>query len=230
MFFVIDKIAQADDQAGLPLVISRTLTEEFNEEKPTEALNSRPWSRYNPQRDGVPVPAQFQLPPQLHMVCKGLRRFRADLFSDSLRQWVVSARLRDFMQRHGWLAGHYEESNLTIVSTGNKPLTDQPYYLLRLFRDDNSLVNVDQSPHILSPVKPLTKHTPPNTYYQDLVFRPEASVPPLFYLQEPAYWQVLICTEETKTLLEQEKFMGLTFYSLEEHAQRSIERERKLAR
>lgn len=230
MFFVIDKIAQPDDQAGLPLVISRTFTEEFNEKKPTEALNSRPWPRYNPHRDGVPVPEQFRLPSQMKMVCKGLRRFRTDLFSDNLRQWIVSARFRGFMQRHAWLAGHYEESELTVVSTSNKPLTEQPYYLLRLFQNDNNFVDLAQSPHTFSPVKPLTKHIPPNTYYQDLLFQPEAVVPPVLYLQEPAYWQVLICPEETKTLLEQEQFSGFTFYSLDEYAQRSIERERMLAR
>jgi hypothetical protein len=65
MLFVAHPLREAQDKLGLPVDIYCTFTEEFNEKKPMEALNSRNWRDYNRFKDGVPVPERFRLPPEL---------------------------------------------------------------------------------------------------------------------------------------------------------------------
>lgn len=220
MIFVAHRPRETQEKLGLPTFIHRTFTEKFNEKKPMEAVfseYSREQLAYNPRRDGVPVPDNRRLPPQLLMVCKGLKKFAADFYADSSRQWIVSGRFLDLLKSHNLLAEHYEESKLTVVSTKNQPISDKQHYLLRFFKDDNSLVDFERSPHVASTEKLLTPKTPLRLYYHDLVFREGAAIPPMLYLDQESFWYGFLCTKEIKAMMEEEQFLGFDFYTLEEY-------------
>lgn len=230
MLFVAYRHQEPQDKLGLPIDIEQTYTEEFNEKKPMVAVNARNWRDYNRYQDGVPVPEKFSLPPKLFMVLKGIKRFVPDFFTQTGGEWLVSARFLAFLKQHRLLEGHYEESELTVVSTTKKPLTDKQYYLLRLFKSDDALVDFEKTPKVVSPVKPFTKYTPPKVYYSDLVFQEGATVPPLLYLHDRSYWHSFICNEDIKAAMEKEQFLGFAFYTLEEYLQVQIEWEKRFAR
>lgn len=230
MLFVIYRPWEPQNKLGLPIYIERTYTDEFNEKKPMEAINSRNWRRYNRHKDGVPVPEGLRLPLKMFMFCKGLKRFESDLYSDGLGQWVVSAPLLKFLKEHRLLEGYYEESELIVVSTSKKPITNKQHYLLRFFQNHNDLVDFQSTPKVVFPKKPLTEHTPPTIYYPELVFREEVQVPAMFYLDDPSYWYALICNEDIKAHMEQEKFLGFEFFTLQEYVQERLRREQLFAR
>jgi hypothetical protein len=230
MLFVAHPLREAQDKLGLPVDIYCTFTEELNEKKPMEALNSRNWRDYNRFKDGVPVPERFRLPPKLFMVCKGLKRFAPDFFSQTPIEWIVSAQFLAFLHQHKLLEGYYEESKLAVVSTGKKPIADKQYHLLRLFRNDNELIDFDKSLKVLSSQKPLTKHTSRDVYYSDLVFREGAQIPPLFFLDDQSFWYSFICNDDIKTEMEKAQFSGFGFYTLEEYVHERLEREKRFAR
>ncbi|RPD43596.1 hypothetical protein DNI29_23420 [Hymenobacter sediminis] len=227
MLYVTHPIWDSQEKQGLFTYIERTLTEEFNEKKPMQGIYTRNWKSYKWYRDGAPVLEDMHLPDHLIMVCKGIRRFQHDFFADDLRQWIISAKFRDFLRSHNLLEGHYEESQLTVVSTKNQPLAEQPYYLWRLFRHDNALVDFEKTPRVVSPVKPFTEYTPPKVYYPELMFQNQAQVPDLFYLDDPNYWSSFFCNEEIKLAMEKENFLGFDFYSLKEYMRVCIEQEEK---
>jgi Immunity protein 43 len=220
MFFVAHRHRETQDKLGLPTFIHRTFTEKFNEKKPMEAVfseYSREQLTYNPRRDGVPVPANRRLPPQLLMVCKGLKKFTADFYADSSRQWIVSERFINILKSHNLLEDHYEKSELTIVSTKNQLISDKQHYLLRFFKDDNYLVDFERSSNIASTEKLLTPKTPPRLYYYDLVFREEFDIPSMLYLDQESFWYGFLCTKEIKVMMEEEQFSGFNFYTFEEY-------------
>ncbi|UOQ55558.1 Imm43 family immunity protein [Hymenobacter cellulosivorans] len=228
MLYVASRIPVQNTKLGLPIYIERTFTEVFDEKKPMYSPVPRPWWDYNVYRDGVPVPAHLRLPPKLLMVVKTLRRFNPDFFSDRPREWTVSERFRAFLHKRGLLEGYYEESALTVISTSQKELTTQPYYLLRLFRFDNDLVDFEKTPKVVSPIQK-TPLTPPNVYYPELVFQQGAKVPPLFFLNDRSYFYSFFCDEETKRAMEQEQFLGFVFYTLEEYIQMKIDLEKQFS-
>ena len=230
MLFIAYRQQESQDKLGLPIDIEQTYTEEFNEKKPMVAVNSRNWRDYNRYKDGIPVPDAFRLPAKLIMVLKGIRRFEPDFFTQTGAEWLVSAPFLTFLKKHRLLEGHYEESELTVVSTTKKPLTNKQYYLLHLFKSDNDLVDFEKTPKITSPVKPFTKHTPPMVYYPDLVFKEGVVVPPLLYLHDRSYWHCFICNEDIKVAMEKEHFLGFTFYTFEEYMQLQIEWEKQSSR
>lgn len=225
MLFVTHHARESQPKLGLSIFLDRTFTEKFNEKKPMEGIYSSDWHRYNRHKHGVPVPEQMQLPPKLLMVCKGLKRFQADFFSQHATEWIVSERFFTFLQQRHLLEGQYEQSELTVVSTSNKSITEQPYFLLRLNANANALVDFEKTPTIISPVKPLTKHTPPTVYYPELIFQAGVQPPALFYLDNPSYRYSFFCTEHVKAEMQQEKFLGFDFYTLEEYAQECLFRE-----
>jgi hypothetical protein len=227
MLYVAAYHPDQDPALGLPIFLDRTFTEVIDEKKPMYSPVPRPWWDYHASRDGVPVPEPLRLPPKLFMVVRKQRRFTPDFFCDKPGYWIVSERFRAFLRARGLLEGHYEESALTIVSTGQKVLATPPYYLLRLFRDDNDLVDFANTPTVVSPVKPFTRFTQPYVYYPELVFRPGVAVPPLFFLHDCSYYYSFFCDEETKQALEQEQFLGLVFYTLEAYMQVQIDWERR---
>ena len=218
MLFLTHHARESQDKAGLPIYIHHTFTEEFNEKKPMEGIYSSNWPRYNRHKYGVPVPEAMRLPPKLLMVCKGLKRFNADFFSQHSTEWIVSEHFLTFIKRHQLLEGTYEQSELQLVSTTNKSLTEKLYFLLRLTANANALVNFEKTPKLVSSQKPLTKHTPPDIYYPDFVFQEGVQPPPLFYLDDPSYRYSFFCTEQVKAAMQQEAFAGFNFYSLPEYA------------
>lgn len=227
MLFVTHPIRDSQEKLGLFTYIERTFTEEFNEKKPMEPIYSRNWWDYKWYQDGAPIPKEMHLPKQLLMVCKGIKHFKHDFYFDELRQWVISARFRTFLRNKHLLEGYYQESKLTVVSTKNEPIVEQPYYLLRLFRNDNALIDFDSTPKIVSPVTPFTEYTPAKIYYPDLVFRKGAKVPPLFYVDDPSYWPSFFCNEEIMMAMKEERFLGFDFYTLEEYIKVAVEQERR---
>lgn len=227
MLFVAYRPRESQDKLGLPTYLEQTYTEQFNERKPMEPLNSNNWRDYNRYKDGLPVPTPFRLPPKMFMVVKGLKRFESDFFSDNPIEWIVSGRFRAFLKDHGLLEGQYEESELTILSTTKKSISDKQYYLLRLLRNNNSLIDFEKTPKIVSPKKPLTKTMPPMVYYPALVFQEGVQTPPMFLLDDRSYWRSFFCTEDIRAAMEQEKFLGFDFYTLEDFVQERLEREKR---
>lgn len=183
-----------------------------------QPIYSRDWLFYNRYKDGIPVPESLRLPPKLLLVCKNLRSFTADFFSDEPIEWIVSERFLAFLQNRHLLEGQYEQSELTLVSTGGKQITDRPYFLLRLFGNANGLIDFSRSPQVISRHKPLSKTAPRQVYYSDFIFR-EVIIPPLFFLDDRNYWYSFICNEEIKQAMEAEKFLGFDFYTLSEYMQ-----------
>ena len=226
MLYVARSLRESQEKRGLPSFIHRVYTEAFNEKDPMQGMYTSNWKRYNRHQDGTPVPESLRLPAQLLLVCKGVKRFNPDFFSDSPIEWLVSAEFRAFLQQHRLLEGHYEESALTVLSDKNKPIADKQYYLLRLIHNDNALIDFAQTPTVVSTQKPLTKHTPPKVYYPDLVFRQGVTAPPLFFLDDPSYWYSFICNEDIKAAMEQEQFQGINFYTLEAYVQDALYREK----
>ena len=125
------------------------------------------------------------------------------------------------------MTDNYEQSKLTVISTTQKPLAKQEYYLLRLFSSSNDLVDFDKTSKLISPVKPFTEFDSPFTYNIKLVFKPEVQVPALFYLYDESYFYSFFCNEEIKAAMEEEQFLGFDFYTLEEYAQMRIDWERR---
>lgn len=230
MLYVAHRLREPQDKLGLPVGIYATFTEEFNEKKPMEALNSRNWRRYNRHKDGVPPPEEFRLPEKLFMVCKGLKRFEADFYTQTPTEWLISRRFLAFLQERHLLDGYYEQSELTIVSPQKKPITDKPYYFLRLLKNDNALIDFASIPKVTSPKKPLTKHTPPTVYYPALHFQAGVQIPPMFFLDDPSYWYSFFCNESVKAEMEEAGFLGFDFYTLEEGVQEQIERDKQFLR
>ncbi|UOQ55556.1 Imm43 family immunity protein [Hymenobacter cellulosivorans] len=227
MLYVAYRPRESQDKIGLPTSIHRTFTEEFNEKKPMEGIYSGNWHRYNRLQNGVSVPEELRLPAKLFMVCKGLKRFIPDVYFDDLREWIVSTQFLSFLKEHRLLEGHYEESELTVLSTTKKPITDKSYHLLRFFRFDNELVDFEHTPKVISPKKPLTKHTPPMVYYSELLFHQDAQVPPMFILDDCSYWRSFFCSEEIKAAIEQEAFLGFNLYTITDFVQERLEREQR---
>jgi hypothetical protein len=228
MLFVAARVQDPNPKLGLPIDMERTFTEVFNEKRPMYSPLPRPWWDYW-RRPAGEFPQNLRLPAKLLMVCKGLRYFNPDFYSDRGRDWTVSARFLEFLQTRGLLQGEYEQSELTVLSTTQKPITSQPYYLLRLFENGNDLVDFERTTKLISPVKPFTELTPPYVYYTKLAFKLDTKVPPLFYVDDRSYFYSFFCNEEIKAAMEAEKFLGFDFYTLEEYAQLRIERERRRA-
>ncbi len=229
MLFAAARILDPNPKLGLLTDVSRTFTEVFNEKKPMQSPLPRPWWDYKRYPEAVLVPENLRLPAKLIMVCKGIRYFNPDFYSDRPRDWTVSARFLEFLQTHGFLKNCYEQSELTVVSTTQKPIADQEYYLLRLFCSSNDLVDFERSGKIISPVHPFTEYTPPYVYYSSLFFKEDAIVPPLFYLDDRSYFYSFFCNEEVKAEMEKAKFTGFDFYTLEEYAQMRIDWERRFS-
>ena len=160
MLFVAYQPQESQDKLGLPTFIHRTFTEEFNGKKPMQGIYTHNWQPYSYKHDGVPVPKDMQLPSKLIMVCKGLKRFVPDFFSDTPAEWIVSNQFKSFLQQHKLLQDYYEASALTVLSDKGNSITDKEYSLLRFSKDDNALVDFEKTPTVASPQKPLTKHTP----------------------------------------------------------------------
>lgn len=214
------------EQKGLPVFLDRTYTEKFNTEKPMEPIYSGEWARYNRHQDSAPLPERMRLPAQLILVCKGLRSFQADFFSDEPMQWIVSERFLKFLQERELLAVQYEQSRLEIVSTGNKPITNQAYFLLRLLSSSNDLIDFAQSPQVISRHKPLSKTAPRKIYYTDFVFYKEET-PAFLVIDDRAYWYTFLCNSEIKQAIEGENFLGFDFYKLVEYMQEMEHRAEK---
>ncbi|RZJ57392.1 MAG: hypothetical protein EOO55_03500 [Hymenobacter sp.] len=230
MLFITYRPWEAQDKIGLPIDIEQTYTEVFNENKPMEALNSRDWRRYSRHHDGVPVPPEFKLPPHLIMVCKGLRKFNPDFFTQTITEWIVSAPFLAFLKKHQLLEGYYEESTLSVVSTANKPIATKQYHFLRIIKNDNDLIDFEKTPKVISPKKRLTKHTPPTIYYPDLIFKEGVEIPKMLFLDDPSYWYSFICAAEVKEEMEQLAFLGFDFYTLADYVSMRLEREKIFAR
>jgi hypothetical protein len=228
MLVVAARVQNPNPKLGLPIDIERTFTEVFNEKKPLYSPIPRPWWGHYGYSGGMPSD-NLRLPAKLLMVCKDLRYFNPDFYSDRARNWTVSARFLDFLQTYGLLQGTYEQSELTIISTTQKSIASQPYYLLRLFTTDNDLIDFEHTAQLVSPVKPFTELTPPYVYYTDLAFKPDTKVPSLFYLDDESYLYSFFCNEEIKAKMEAEKFLGFDFYTLEEYAQMRIDWERRFS-
>jgi hypothetical protein len=228
MLFVTARVQDPNPKLGLPIDIERTFTEVFNEKKPMYSPIPRPWwGHYG--YSGVMPSDNLRLPAKLLMVCKGLRYFNPDFYSDRARNWIVSARFLEFLQTHGLLQGTYEQSELTVMSTTQKPIASQPYYLLRLFTNSRDLVDFERTTKLVSPVKPFTEFTPPYVYYTDLAFKPDTKVPPLFYLDDRSYFYSFFCNEEIKAAMESAKFLGFDFYTLADYAQLHIDWEQRFS-
>jgi hypothetical protein len=223
MLFVTARVQNANPKLGLPIDIERIFTEVFNEKKPMYSPIPRPWWGYSYYPVGEKPPENLRLPAKLLMVCKGIRYFNPDFYSDRPRDWTVSARFLDFLQTRGLLQGEYEQSELTVMSTSQKLITSQPYYLLRFFDFGNKLVDFERTTKLVSPAKPFTELTPPYVYYPELAFEADTKVPPLFYLNDRSYFYSFFCNEEIKAAMEKEKFLGFDFYTLEEYAQMRID-------
>ena len=229
MLFVAARILNADPKLGLPIDVGRVFTEVFNEKKPLLSPVPRPWWDYQRYPEGVEVPKNLRLPAKLLMVCKGLRYFNPDFYSDRPRDWTVSARFLKFLQSRDLLTGCYEQSKLTVVSTTQKPIADQEYHLLRLFCSSNDLVDFDRTRKIVSPIKPFTEFTPPYIYYTELAFKKGVTVPPLFYLDDRSYFYSFFCNEEIKSAMEKDGFLGFIFYTLEEYSAMRIDWEKRFS-
>ncbi|RZL15984.1 MAG: hypothetical protein EOO62_02555 [Hymenobacter sp.] len=217
MLFVAYHPRTSQDKLGLPTFISHIFTEVFNEKKPMQAVfekYSEEQIYYAPKTDGSPVPANRRLPPQLIMVCKGLKRIAFDFMASDSFEWLVSERFYALMQQRQLLADHYEACKLTVVSTKNQPLTDKPYYLLRFYHDDSALIDFAHSPTVPSTEAPLTPTTSPLLYYPDLVFKPSVQVPVMLHFRQNSFDFAFLCNEELKKLMEEEKFLGFDFYTL----------------
>ncbi|RPD43594.1 hypothetical protein DNI29_23410 [Hymenobacter sediminis] len=225
MLYIACRIRESQDKEGLPTFLDRTFTEEFNEKKPMEGIYSSNWRRYNPYQHGFPVPKDFSLPTSLLMICKGIKRFEPDLYFDNLHTWIVSEQFLIFLKEHHLLEQHYEQSKLTVLSTTKKSITNKQYFLLRFFRDDNDLIDFKKTPKIVSPKKPLTKHTPPTVYYPDLIFREGIASPAMLYIDEESLLGTFICTEQIKEMIEQKNFVGFNFYTLEGYVQERLYKE-----
>lgn len=199
--------------------MARVYTEEFNEKRPLQPIYSRDWLFYNRHKDGVPAPKELQLPAKLWLVCKGIKSFTADFYSDEPTEWIVSGRFLSFLQSRHLLEAQYEQSELTLVSTSGKPIADQPYFLLRLFGNANDLIDIDRSPRVPSRHKPLAKTAPRREYYTEFIFRKGTTPPPFFFLDDRNYWYSFICNEEIEQAIKAEKFAGFDFYTLPEFIQ-----------
>lgn len=223
MIYVAHLPHEPQDKLGLPTFLHRTFTEEFNEQKPMEGIYSSKWPNYSQLRDGAPVPESLRLPAKLILVCKGIRRFMPDFFTDTPLEWIVSAAFLKFLKsNHLLLEGYYEQSELTLLSATKKPITTKQYYLLRLIKNYNALIEFEKSPKVFSSQKPLTEQTPARFYYSDLVFQRHAQVPPLFFPNDRSYWYSFFCNEEIKTEIEKENFLGIRFHTLEDYAQEQL--------
>lgn len=214
------------EQKGLPVFLDRTYTEEFNAEKPMEPIYSGEWARYNRYQDGTPPPEAMRLPAKLLLVCKGLRSFQADFFSDEPMHWIVSERFLQFLQERKLLEVQYEQCRLEIVSTGNKPITKQTYFLLRLLSSSNDLIDFAQSPQVVSKHKPVSKTAPRKIYYSDFVFY-QGAAPAFLVVDDRAYWYTFVCNSDTKQAMESEHFLGFDFYTLAEYTQEMEHRAEK---
>ena len=191
-----------------------------------EPIYTGEWARYNRYQDGTPLPERMRLPAQLILVCKGLRSVRADFFSDEPMQWIVSERFLKFLQERNLLDVQYEQSRLEIVSTGNKPITNQAYFLLRLLSSSNDLIDFAQIPQVASKHKPLSKTAPRKIYYTDFVFN-KGDAPAFLVVDDRAYWYTFLCDSEIKQAIEGENFLGFEFYKLAEYMQEMEHRAEK---
>jgi hypothetical protein len=217
------------DKPSVPVFINRIYTEHFNNKSPMEPLfstYSSDFLDYNPHSDGIPAPDSMRLPPHLVMVCKGLRRLTSDFYADSIERWVVSEQFYALLKKFKLLSNHYEECKLTVVSTKNQPISDKEYYLIRIFQNDNALVDFDRSPSVPSTIKPRTKSAPLTLYYPELIFHSAEAVPPMLYLDQKCFRYGFLCNQEVKHEMEQRDFSGFDFYGLKEFVQEQLYREK----
>jgi len=209
-----------DNKSGLPAHIYRIYTEEFNPKQPMKPVYSTDWLFYMPKRDGVPVPENLRLPPNLFMVCKGLRKITFDFYTQEAGEWVVSADFLNFLQTNNLLKEHYEISKLTILTTTGKNLGEKPYFLLRLFKYDNELVDWENCPAIDADRKTGINFK----FYPDLSFHSGVKVPEMLFINQIAFKHSFIVNDNIKSLMEKENFVGFDFYTLPDFAEESQKR------
>lgn len=207
-----------------PTHIWRTLTETVNTEDPMRPVYSSGWPYYTSPMNGTLPPVGMRLPASLFVVCKSVPAFERDFYLFATGTWMVSERFFKLIKENRLLEDTYEESALTLLSDKGDSISSKNYYLLRFYKCYDDRIDFSHSPRTI-----MRKKRPglPRVYYQNIVFKPDCSMPAMFHLTEHCFQNTFFVNQELRNYMEEEQFMGFEFYTPEAYATELLSRHNK---
>ncbi|MBO0933297.1 Imm43 family immunity protein [Fibrella aquatilis] len=197
---------------GVPAYVDMTLTEQIDGKDPyNKPVRTTKWFDYDVyQGNPVPPSGEFALPDELYCLCSGIKTFDTDFYySGYFYRFIVSEKFLLFIENNSFLEGAYDYCPLTILSKKLEPITQQPYYLLRVFRFHQELINWQDSPTVAK-----KESFNKQVYYPELVLaKTEQELPGLFFANQRGFSDCFFCTEPTKQLIDKQLFRGIALVS-----------------
>ena len=197
---------------GLPVFINRIYTEKINESKPMQPIYTNEWLFYNLKKDGIPVPEKFILPKHIFMICKGLKEINFDFYTQERGEWIVSEKFYNFIKSNHLFENLYDICKLTIQTTTGKKLGTKEYFLMRFIKDNDDLVDWENSPNTVSNRNTGIKFS----FYEELVFYENKNIPAAMFFTKIAFKHSFVIKENIKEIIEKENFLGYDLYTLKD--------------
>lgn len=142
------------------------------------------WMEESEQDESIPLPAK------VYLEIKSIKKIDFDLFEYDTHLIVVSNKLLEFLQKHGFNSG-YDTCPVSIVNTKGELLTQEDFYLIRVFEETsqahNELIIAEEPTPTRPEFSPFFEQQPFATVYthsEQKIFMPSMIYQPALMFSE----------------------------------------------